>query len=122
MRPDSAVTKVMAPKVSGAWNLHALTLGRSLDFFVLYSSAASLWGSPGQAKAMAQMYKQLAETGGVPYQTEMDIKMDGEGPMAGLMAKMGNITMTTNVSSVEAGPVSADLFTAPAGYKLKEQK
>ena len=79
-------------------------------------------GQPGQAKAMAEMYRQLAATGGIPYEQEMNIKMGGEGPMAGLMAKMGNITMTTNVSSVEAGPVSADLFTAPAGYKLKEQK
>ena len=79
-------------------------------------------GQPGQAKAMAEMYRQLAATGGIPYEQEMNIKMGGEGPMAGLMAKMGNITMTTNVSSVEAGPVSADLFAAPAGYKLKEQK
>ena len=40
-------------------------------------------GSPGQAKAMAEMYKQLAATGGVPYETEMNIKMGGDGPMAG---------------------------------------
>ena len=79
-------------------------------------------GQPGQAKAMAEMYRQLAATGGIPYEQEMNIKMGGEGPMAGLMAKMGNITMTTSVSSVEAGPVSAELFTPPAGYKLKEQK
>ena len=40
---------VMAPKVEGAWNLHALTRDTALDFFVLFSSAASLLGSPGQA-------------------------------------------------------------------------
>ena len=40
---------VMAPKVEGAWNLHALTHDAALDFFVLFSSAASLLGSPGQA-------------------------------------------------------------------------
>jgi acyl carrier protein len=39
--------RVMAPKAAGAWNLHTLT--RDLDFFVLYSSAASLVGSPGQS-------------------------------------------------------------------------
>ena len=39
---------VMAPKVEGAWNLHALTLDRPLDFFVLFSSVASVLGSPGQ--------------------------------------------------------------------------
>jgi hypothetical protein len=79
-------------------------------------------GQPGQAKAMAEMYRQLAATGGIPYEQEMNIKMSGEGPMAGLMAKMGNISMTTSVSSVEAGPVAADLFAPPPGYKLKEQK
>lgn len=40
---------VMAPKVEGAWNLHALTRDTELDFFVLFSSAASIMGSPGQA-------------------------------------------------------------------------
>ncbi|TDH57241.1 type I polyketide synthase [Mycobacterium eburneum] len=40
---------VMAPKVEGAWNLHALTRDAELDFFVLFSSAASVLGSPGQA-------------------------------------------------------------------------
>ncbi|HEY9669421.1 MAG TPA: SDR family NAD(P)-dependent oxidoreductase, partial [Coleofasciculaceae cyanobacterium] len=41
-------TRVMNPKVKGAWNLHALTQTLPLDFFVVFSSAASLLGSPGQ--------------------------------------------------------------------------
>ncbi|WP_309891772.1 SDR family NAD(P)-dependent oxidoreductase [Archangium sp.] len=40
--------RVMAPKIDGAWHLHRLTRERSLDFFVLYSSVASMLGSPGQ--------------------------------------------------------------------------
>ncbi|MEM7356359.1 MAG: SDR family NAD(P)-dependent oxidoreductase, partial [Acidobacteriota bacterium] len=40
--------RVMAPKVLGAANLHRLTLGLELDFFVLFSSVASLLGLPGQ--------------------------------------------------------------------------
>jgi NADPH:quinone reductase-like Zn-dependent oxidoreductase/acyl carrier protein len=44
---------VMAPKVAGAWNLHTLTADRKLDFFVLFSSAASLIGSPGQGNYAA---------------------------------------------------------------------
>src|SRR5262249_3656105 len=44
---------VMAPKVNGAWNLHELTLNKQLDFFILYSSAASLLGSPGQGNYVA---------------------------------------------------------------------
>jgi NAD(P)-dependent dehydrogenase (short-subunit alcohol dehydrogenase family)/acyl carrier protein len=45
--------KVMAPKVDGAWNLHAQTLDRPLDFFVLFSSGSSLIGNPGQANYVA---------------------------------------------------------------------
>ncbi|MBN2008178.1 thioester reductase domain-containing protein [candidate division KSB1 bacterium] len=37
------------PKVQCAWNLHRLTRDLHLDFFVMFSSAAGLLGSPGQA-------------------------------------------------------------------------
>ena len=46
---EGRLRDVMAPKVEGAWNLHALTRDAALDFFALFSSAASLLGSPGQA-------------------------------------------------------------------------
>jgi malonyl CoA-acyl carrier protein transacylase len=45
--------KVMNPKVQGAWNLHQLTKNQPLDFFVLFSSVASLLGSPAQANHSA---------------------------------------------------------------------
>ena len=41
--------RVMRPKVQGAWNLHEFTAGMPLDFFLLYSSVASVIGAPGQA-------------------------------------------------------------------------
>jgi phthiocerol/phenolphthiocerol synthesis type-I polyketide synthase C len=44
---------VAAPKVAGAWHLHQATAGRELDFFVLYSSAAALLGSPSQGNYAA---------------------------------------------------------------------
>jgi NADPH:quinone reductase-like Zn-dependent oxidoreductase/acyl carrier protein len=43
------VDAVLAPKVRGAWNLQRFTAGRQLEQFVLFSSAAALLGSPGQA-------------------------------------------------------------------------
>jgi len=45
--------KVMAPKVQGAWNLHALTQRLTIDHFVLFSSVASLVGSAGQSNYAA---------------------------------------------------------------------
>ena len=44
---------VLAPKVAGAWNLHELTRDIPLDFFLLFSSAAALLGSPGQSSYSA---------------------------------------------------------------------
>jgi acyl transferase domain-containing protein/NADPH:quinone reductase-like Zn-dependent oxidoreductase len=40
---------VAAPKIRGAWNLHQAALEEALDFFVMFSSLASVVGSPGQA-------------------------------------------------------------------------
>lgn len=44
---------VHGPKVRGALNLHAATKSRPLDFFILYSSATALLGSPGQSNYSA---------------------------------------------------------------------
>jgi len=52
MSPES-LAAVMAPKIHGAWNLHTSTLEDQLDFFVLFSSAASIFGPAGQANYAA---------------------------------------------------------------------
>ncbi len=44
----SRFESVLAPKQSGALLLHEMTAEMPLDFFILYSSAASILGSPGQ--------------------------------------------------------------------------
>ncbi|MBF0100073.1 MAG: SDR family NAD(P)-dependent oxidoreductase [Desulfobacterales bacterium] len=45
--------RVLAPKVQGTWNLHTLSSDIPLDFFVCFSSAASLIGSAGQGNYAA---------------------------------------------------------------------
>jgi acyl transferase domain-containing protein len=62
---------VMHPKVMGAWHLHQLTQDRELDFFVLFSSLASLLGSPGQgsyaaANAFLDALAQYRRSHGLP--------------------------------------------------------
>lgn len=102
------------------------------EYMAFYKSAAakgfffgdprSAGAQPGQAKAMGEMYRQLAATGGIPYEMEMNVKMSGEGPMAAAFEKMGNISIVTTVTSVETGTLAADIFAVPAGYSMKEQK
>jgi acyl transferase domain-containing protein len=40
---------VLAPKINGAWLLHEGTRGHALDFFVMFSSMAALFGAAGQS-------------------------------------------------------------------------
>ncbi|MGP9665154.1 SDR family NAD(P)-dependent oxidoreductase [Halomonas sp. AOP22-C1-8] len=47
------IQKVLAPKIEGARHLDALTRNEHLDFFILYSSATTLFGNPGQANYVA---------------------------------------------------------------------
>ncbi|GAB1545495.1 hypothetical protein NUACC21_81710 [Scytonema sp. NUACC21] len=49
----TAFTEVLRPKVLGTWLLHRLLADADLDFFVMFSSAASLFGSPGQSNYAA---------------------------------------------------------------------
>ncbi len=79
-------------------------------------------GSPGQTKAMVEMYRKMAELGGIAYETETSITLEGDGPMASLMAKMGSVSSTTTVTDVNVDALADALFAVPAGYKLKERK
>jgi acyl transferase domain-containing protein/acyl carrier protein len=47
------VLDVLAPKTLGAWATHAACIDARLDFFLMFSSAASVLGSPGQASYVA---------------------------------------------------------------------
>ncbi|WP_268874152.1 type I polyketide synthase [Streptacidiphilus melanogenes] len=47
------VEGVLRPKVDGGWHLHELTADMDLSAFVLFSSAAGLFGGPGQGNYAA---------------------------------------------------------------------
>jgi acyl transferase domain-containing protein/NADPH-dependent curcumin reductase CurA/NAD(P)-dependent dehydrogenase (short-subunit alcohol dehydrogenase family)/acyl carrier protein len=46
--PDR-VAAVLAPKLGGVWHLHQRTRGQALNFFVMFSSMAALFGAAGQS-------------------------------------------------------------------------
>ena len=49
----AALNTVLRPKVMGGWLLHSLLQDDSLDFFILFSSAGSVLGQPGQGNYAA---------------------------------------------------------------------
>lgn len=53
---EETLQAVLKPKVDGAWELHTATQTATLDFFVLCSSIASVWGSKNQAHYAAGNY------------------------------------------------------------------
>jgi acyl transferase domain-containing protein len=66
-----AFRTVFRAKVAGAWLLHQLTSRLDLDFFVCFSSLASLWGSKGQAhyaaaNAFLDAFAQYRRQSGLP--------------------------------------------------------
>jgi hypothetical protein len=75
---------------------------------------------PAQAKGFAEMYKQIAAVG-MALEMDVAITMKGSGPLAGMMAKMGNATLNHVVTEVSDAPLGDDLFAVPAGFKVKNK-
>jgi hypothetical protein len=88
----------------------------------IFSDPSAAKGAPGQVKAMAQMYAEFSKIGGLPLESQMDIKAEGDGPVAAMMARMGGVSTTTTIDSVDTAPLDDALFQVPADYKLKERK
>lgn len=89
----------------------------------VFTTPQSARGLPGPAKAMAEMYKQFADAGGIPYETDMEIKMSGgSGSMVRFLAKLGTMSMASTVDAVETTALADDLFAPPAGFKLNVKK
>lgn len=63
--------RVLAPKILGAYHLHELTSRIKVNYFVLYSSATTLFGNPGQGNYVAangwlEGLAQLRRAAGLP--------------------------------------------------------
>ena len=82
-------------------------------------SAASAMGvnMPG----MENLGKAMSGISGLPYLTEMETSIEGTGQMAEMMKQMGATKVITKVSSINADPISDDLFKIPEGYTTIKQ-
>jgi hypothetical protein len=121
--PDQPMTMIMggpawiAKNAPGRADLTAFYTAASEKGFI-FSDPRVAKAQPGQAKGMAAFYKSMADAG-VPYATEMQIKIEGSGMMAAMMSKMGGSSFTTTVTAISTDPIGADMFEVPAGYQTK---
>jgi hypothetical protein len=97
---------------------YARFYGAAVDKGWIFSDPRAARAQPGQAKALAEMYRQIADVGGIAYETHAEVKLSGDGPMAAIMARMGRTSFTTVVDSVESSALADELFAPPADYKL----
>jgi acyl transferase domain-containing protein/NADPH:quinone reductase-like Zn-dependent oxidoreductase/surfactin synthase thioesterase subunit/acyl carrier protein len=92
--------RVWRPKVTGAWRLHEATAGLALDWFVLFSSMASLLGSPGQGNYSAandwlDSFARWRRACGLPAQA-INWGIWGEAGRATELAQRGYAAFSTN--------------------------
>lgn len=97
------------------------------DYTAFYKAAVEnglFFANPEQARAQgaqmkttSEMYKAFAAAGGIPVQSEIQIKFEGTGMMAKMMSRMASASTTTMVTSISTDPIPDDKFGIPAGYK-----
>ena len=127
--PVKIANMPMTMSMSGPYCLAKNGPGHA-DFMNFYKAASEkgfIFGDPraakaagGQARAMTEMYRKMAELG-VPLAMDVTMKMQGEGPMAAIMAKMGNGSMSNEALSVSTDAIADAMFEIPAGYKINKR-
>lgn len=122
------VTMVMAGKVCLSTDAPGLA-----DYQRFYKAAADsgfIFGDPrvakspqgaAQARAYAALTKKMADAG-MALESHITIGATGSGPMAAMMGSLARSDITTTVTQVSEGPLSASLFDIPADFKVKTQK
>lgn len=120
------IENVLAPKVTGSWNLHRLVKDHNLDHFVVFSSATSILGTAGQASySMANGYmdgliheRRANRLPGIainwgPWQEGMGSDLAGRFKQQGIRMMESKLALTTVGQIIRSGsPVQTIVITA----------
>lgn len=107
------MSRVMLPKILGAWNLHELSSALPLDHFMLYSSVTTYIGNPGQANYVAanawlEGLAVLRRAQGLP------VTCIGWGPIG----DTGYLTRNQAVKDSLAGRLGAEPLSSEAALRM----
>ncbi|KAK5987506.1 Highly reducing polyketide synthase gloL [Cladobotryum mycophilum] len=100
-------TAVLAPKVTGTWNLHSALL-EDVDFFILFSSLSGISGRPGQASYAAA-------------NTFLDAFAQYRQSL-GRACSVIDIGFMEGIGVVSRHPAILSQYTQSGGYLLQEQQ
>jgi hypothetical protein len=79
-------------------------------------------GPKGPGQGMADLYKAIVGTGGIPYSMDLSMTVEGTSPLVAMMKKgMSGVMISTVVTKVVTGDIPAGMFEIPAGYAVKTQ-
>ncbi|MYX63163.1 KR domain-containing protein, partial [Streptomyces sp. SID8382] len=127
------VERVLRPKVDAAWNLHELTRGLDLAEFVLFSSAAGVFGNPGQgnyaaANAFLDALAQHRHAQGLPATSLAWGLWEDEGGMAATLAtadrqrmsrgSMGALSNTEGLALFDVSGLAGHAVLIPAALDI----
>jgi acyl transferase domain-containing protein/acyl carrier protein len=112
-----ALTEVLRPKVTGSWVLHENTRDLPLDFFVLFSSISSVWGSLGLAHYAAanQFLDSLAQHRRAQGLTALSINW---GPWSG--GGMASSSMLDDLARIGVAALPAEQALEELGSLIAE--
>lgn len=79
-----------------------------------FGDTQAMKAQPAFARAIADMYRRMADIEGLPYVTEIQIAFSGTGQGAEVLSRVGTLTMRTVVESVATDALGDDLFMPPA--------
>nr|BAW35613.1 modular polyketide synthase [Streptomyces sp. RK95-74] len=127
------VERVLRPKVDAAWHLHELTRGLDLAEFVLFSSAAGVFGNPGQgnyaaANAFLDALAQHRRAQGLPAVSLAWGLWEDEGGMAATLAtadrqrmsrgSMGALSNAEGLALYDVSGLAGHAVLVPAALDL----
>lgn len=130
---DARFAAVLAPKVAGAWNLHRATRDAKLDFFVVYSSATTFLGNPGQSSYVAansflEALIAMRRAGGLPGTCMAWGPLDDVGFLArnaetreALQARIGGLSITSDEALAALERAIVDMNAGQAVVRLDWQ-
>jgi hypothetical protein len=72
----------------------------------------------GIPAGMEKIITGFSEAPGIPYLTEMSMKMEGTGPLVSVMKQMGETKVISKVTGVSTDALADHLFAVPEGYTV----